>query len=54
MVYVSTKDYYVTLNLAPDLKKNIVYVSSYSTLNKGHLRILSNSMLHIDERIILP
>ena len=49
---------YVTFKLAPNLKKNTVYLSSYSTLNEGHVNILSNSMLRtytsdIDERIIL-
>ena len=44
--------------LAPDLKKNIVYLSSYSPSNEGHVSILTNSMLRtftsdIDERIIL-
>ena len=49
---------YITFNLAPDLKKNTVYLSSYSPLEKGHPSILTNSMLRtynsdIDERIIL-
>ena len=49
---------YVAFKLAPDLKKNTVYLSSYSPLNEGHVNILSNSMLRtytsdIDERIIL-
>ena len=39
------KGLYVTVILAPDLKKNTVYVSSYSPLNEGHLSILTNSML---------
>ena len=48
---------YVTFKLAPDQKKNTVYLSSYSPLNKGHVSILTNSMLRtytsdIDERII--
>ena len=48
----------ITLKLAPDLKKNTVYLSSYSPLNEGHVSILTNSMLRkytsdIDERIIL-
>ena len=52
------KGLYVTFKLAPDLKKNIVYLSSYSPLNFGHVRILTNSMLRtytsdIEERIIL-
>ena len=49
---------YVTFKLAPDLKKNTVYVSSYSPLNEGHVSTLTNSMLRtytndIDKRIIL-
>ena len=49
---------YVTFKLAPDLKKNTVYLSSYTPLNEGHVSILTNSMLRtyasdIDERIIL-
>ena len=52
------KGLYVTFKLAPDLKKNIVYLSSYSFLNEGHVSILTNSMLRtyssdIDERVIL-
>ena len=52
------KGLYVTLKLAPDLKKTTVYLSSYSPSNKGHDSILTNSMLRtytsdIDERIIL-
>ena len=52
------KGLYVTFKLAPYLKKNTVYLSSYSPLNEGHVRILTNSMLRtyaydIDERIIL-
>ena len=48
---------YVTFKLATDLKKNTVYLSSYSPLNLGHFSILTNSMLRtytsvIDERII--
>ena len=44
--------------LAPDLKKNTIYLSSYSPLNEGHVSILTNSMLRtytseIYERIIL-
>ena len=31
------KGLYVTLKLAPDLKKNTVFISSYSPLNEGHL-----------------
>ena len=52
------KGLYVTFKLAPDLKKNTLYLSSYIPLNKGHLSILANSMLRtytsdIEERIIL-
>ena len=52
------KGVYVTFNLAPDLKKNTIHLSSYSPLNEGHVSILTNSMLRtytsdIDERIIL-
>ena len=39
------KGLYVTFNLAPDLKKTTVYLSSYSPLNEGHFSILTNSML---------
>ena len=51
------KGLYVTFKVAPDLKKNTVYVSSYSPLNEGHVCILTNSMLRTytgdrDERII--
>ena len=46
------------LKLAPDLKKNTVYLSSYIPLNGGHLSILTHSMLRtytsdIEERVIL-
>ena len=46
---------YVTFKLAPDLKKNKVYLSSYCALNEGHASIPTNSMLRtytsdIDER----
>ena len=52
------KGLYVTFKLTPDLKKNTVYLSSYSPLNEGHVSILTNSTLRtytsdIDERIIL-
>ena len=52
------KGLYVTFKLAPDLKKNIVNLSSYSPLNEGQVSILTNSMHRtytsdIDERIIL-
>ena len=51
------KGLYVTFNLAPDLKKNTIHLSSYSPLNEGHVSILTNSMIRtytsdIDERII--
>ena len=36
---------YVTFELAPALKKNTVYLSSYSPLNEGHLSVITNSML---------
>ena len=35
------KGLYVIFNLAPDLKKNTVYISSYSPLNEGHFSILT-------------
>ena len=41
------KGLYVTLKLAPDLKKNTVYLSSYSPLNKGQVRILTLNALNI-------
>ena len=49
---------YFTFKLAPNLRKNSVYLSSYSPLNEGHVSILTNSMLLTytsdkDERIIL-
>ena len=52
------KGLYVTFKVAPDQKKNTVYLSSYSPLNEGHVCILTNSMLRTstsdrDERIIL-
>ena len=52
------KGLYVTFKLAPQLKKNTVYLSCYSPLNEGHFSILTTSMLQtytsdIDERIIL-
>ena len=39
------KGLYVTFNVTPDLKKNTVYLSSYSPLNEDHVCILTNSML---------
>ena len=52
------KGLYVTFKVAPDQKKNTVYLSSYSSLNEGHVCILTNSMLRTytsdrDECIIL-
>ena len=52
------KGQYVTIKLAPDLKENTIYLSSYSPLNEGYVSILTNSMLRtytsdIDERIAL-
>ena len=52
------KGLYVIFKLAPDLKINTVYLSSYSPLNEGYVSILTNSMLRTyisdrDERIIL-
>ena len=41
------KGLYVTFELAPDLKKNSVYRSSYSPLNKGHVSILTLNALNI-------
>ena len=39
------KGLYVIFKLAPNLKKNTVYLSSYSSLNEGHVSILTNSIL---------
>ena len=36
------KGLYVTFKLAQDLKKNTVYLTSYSPLNEGHVSILTN------------
>ena len=52
------KRLFVTFKPASDVKKNIVYLSSYRPSNEGHVSILTNSMLRtytsdIDERIIL-
>ena len=38
------KGLYITFKLAPNLKKNTVYLSSYSPSNEGHVSILTNSM----------
>ena len=49
------KGLYATFKLAPDLKKNTVYLSSYNPMNEGYFSILT-SLEHnsdIDERIIL-
>ena len=52
------KGLYVTYKLAPDLKKNTVYLSSYRPSNEGHVSLLTNSMPQtytsgIDECIVL-
>ena len=39
------KALYVAFKLAPDLKINTVYISSYSPLNEGHVSILTSAML---------
>ena len=39
------KGVYVIFKLAPDLKKNTVYLLSYSPLNEGHFCILTSAML---------
>ena len=49
---------YVTFKLAPNLKNNTVYLSSYIPLIEGLVSILTNSMLRsytndIDERLII-
>ena len=36
---------YVTFELAPNLKKYTLFLSSYSSLSEGHASILANSML---------
>ena len=36
------KGLYVTFKLAPNRKKNTIYLSSYSPLNEGHFSILTN------------
>ena len=51
------KEIYVTLKLAPEIKKNTEYLLSYSFLKEGHVSKITNSMLRtytsdIDERII--
>ena len=35
----------VTFKLAPDIKKNTIYLSSYSPLNEGHISILTTQCL---------
>ena len=39
------KGLYVTFKVASDPRENTVYLSSYSSLNDGHVSILTNSML---------
>ena len=39
------KGVYVTFKLAPDIKTNTVYLTSYSPLNEGLFSILTNPML---------
>ena len=39
------KGQHITFELAPDLKKNTVHLSTYSPLNNGNPSILTNSML---------
>ena len=39
------KGLYFTFELAPDIKKNTVYLPSNSPLNEGHVSKLKNSML---------
>ena len=41
------KGLYVAFKLATDLKKNTVYLSSYSPLNDGDFSIPTNSMLRL-------
>ena len=43
------KGLYVSFKLAPDLKKNTVYLSSYSPVNEGHFSILTNSMFRTSQ-----
>ena len=38
------KGLYVTIKVAPDLKKNTVYLSSYILLNEGHVCILASNI----------
>ena len=52
------KELHVTIKLAPDLKKNTVHSSSYSSSNEGHVSILTHSMIRTytsdtDKRIII-
>ena len=52
------KALYATFKLTQYLKKYTVYLSSYSSLNEGHVSILTSSMFRTytsdkDERIIL-
>ena len=39
------KGIYVTFKLAPNVKKNTVYLFSYSPLNEGQVSILTNAVL---------
>ena len=39
------KGLYVNLKLAPDLKKNTVYLSNYSPLNEGYPNILTTQII---------
>ena len=41
------KGLYVTFKPIPDIKKNAVYLSSYSPLNGGHVSKQTNPMLRI-------
>ena len=50
------KGLYVTFKLAPDLKKNTVYLSSYNPLNESYFSILTTQCFEhnsdIDVRIV--
>ena len=41
------KGLYVNFKLAPDLKKNTVYLSSYSPLDENHVSTLTNNASNI-------
>ena len=47
------KGLYVTFKVTPDLKKNTVYLSSYSPLSEGHKLNALNIYSDRDERIVL-